>query len=1437
MIAKNLLLFTLNFLLIFPAGLFAQDDIPNFEEEAANGFPAASGALGVTGGSGSVNNLHVGSIATGAATGFVGGTNTWPGLYNHQASLGMFNSLVANLKIGRCVNARNTGCTTVTSSTNNIQIQDRAGAVLFEGSEVALENNIRNGSTALCNIVEASTESMFNELRSRSTDKNTTPHRVYSRVLRDEMANILLNGSETQEDLDGRVSPSESIGLYNRNLMQNLFEGIENLCRTKFKATSNSQEYCSNRGNGAIANACKEYMKQVADPDHRMDALDDDFDSVPRILTTHSQNFESAMTNDNVESGVAAAEPSGSRNNRNGGLNTSLTSTEESTCDNSRGLCFFTHSERRVNTGNLCNEFDCTMIGNAESVFGQDNSQIMNYLSNWAGIDESLNTIGDEAYCNGCMEDKHQQLSTNKDFTQSKEDMRQKVNDKLKEMMAKRALLDHASYIENILDMNAIMQAGQLSRRGRRPSNTDFNAIQPNDMFCADEIQGVIDMTACGAQGLERDQLRSRNREILSSVLSSLDIPVSSVHGLTGEKIKNSLIVASEGNYRSSCDGDKSVGKTNGRTRFVMDKMAKWNIGEDRYQKNELNELLNNLITTNGIHNSNILADSMQSICSGETSGTQQPRVKIAEMTSEVIDTLILKINSGEVSCNENLPGNNKYSFDTNSMFYRVICDQGTDGSQLGQTLANFESKNYSYTSDIQNHIPFSLVERATANPSINSQLRRAYIKDKVEDLIAKSINSDPRYGATLGSWDNMCDAYNKSNELERDNDASTNFEFGDYLSSYKDLDEDALRSKFTALRNTNCGAISSKLRAVMCEDSVDIDPENNIQKYAGLNFNAEDIANAVREVASDLSDADKLALSSYSCEIRSSMMQNELEDSISDIAQVGLFDSILDSAMDRPVGSISSIERENNPELRDRYLASGGNEFDEARMCNEGMFCKNVNDLSASFGWDIDCEYDPQTIETNNNVGGTTSNSGSGSTTNPWDVTSGEVQQTVAYTPSKSGTISNSPSSNNVGSTTGNVSSGNINGFVGDVSNGIAGARTNADSGVGTNTGIENGSGPQAGLTQTGGADLLSSFSNGNGSLGSFNANGNVGNSNTDFSFMEKQISQLQSKQREDMLNAANDENQNSRGPASIDMPSDMDIANMSEDELRALSERLGIDMNELRGNSAKTSKELKNEDENAIGQLLKAMEEQNKSNQDMIAALQEQNSNLTQRLARIESAASASVSNSSNVEVEGDVNASAAFRSNNFAFDLDSNSFRNKATITGEERQSFSPDFASSGQNLSTANFSSYSDSRRSAMRSRDSDINREFLSLIAGESGSYDAVETSRESVERYVDFVNEKGSIVHLVRYDESGRPVSIKVPWSNEEIRLVGEYAALMSKIPPQSEALASEESDYGLYKMVEFSQSLQTFFASEAQEQVQLSSLISELDSAETSVE
>jgi len=59
----------------------------------------------------------------------------------------------------------------------------------------------------------------------------------------------------------------------------------------------------------------------------------------------------------------------------------------------------------------------------------------------------------------------------------------------------------------------------------------------------------------------------------------------------------------------------------------------------------------------------------------------------------------------------------------------------------------------------------------------------------------------------------------------------------------------------------------------------------------------------------------------------------------------------------------------------------------------------------------------------------------------------------------------------------------------------------------------------------------------------------------------------------------------------------------------------------------------------------------------------------------------------------------------------------------------------------------------------------------------------------------------------------------------------------MSKIPPQSEALASEESDYGLYKMVEFSQSLQTFFASEAQEQVQLSSLISELDSAETSVE
>lgn len=1432
MIAKNLLLFTLNFLLIFPVNVFGQtvEEIEaQLEEQTANGFPAASGALGVTGGAGNSgnNSRHgnpgqaiVDSAIRGMGMSVSGGA--WSGFYGLESGQGFMLHLTSRIFVRRCLNDPSCSDSSFESATpENPFIALANGPVTFDGNVNNLAVQTQADTASMCQVVEEFLNDQFSK-----DDVSFEENR--RRLSNNSLARQFLHGSGSQEHID---SPGND---YNAAFFDNMFQGIGTLCTNQFKADSNP-EFCSNKGPGALKSACEEYVNQVANPNEMAEASQiDGHDSIEKTLSTNVRNFVADVSRPNSDDGrESASEPT-----HNGAMDGYVTNSGAATsCDPNRELCYFTRNPEQPRTGDICNEFDCTMTGSAESTFGADNAQIIDFLSNWAGIDENLNTIGEEEYCNGCMESKHQQLSTNKDFNQSKQEMQLLVGKKLKEMMAKRALLDHASYLENVLDMNAIMNAGKLSR-SNSDRDFDMSQAQPDDMFCVSEIQSILDTTsACGVDGLERDNLRHENRLILANVLNSIGISVDSPHGLTGQRVVNGMITASESEYVSSCDGDRSVQRTNGRTRFVMDKMANWNTGDNRRERNELNELLNNLITTKGVHNNNVLTDSMQSICSNNGQGHQAPKVKLAQMTSELVDSYINKINSGEISCDGDSQKNIEYGFTTSSIFYSFLCDGDSEGTSLGHLIGDFEEKNNHYTSMVQNHVPESYVRRAQGNTMINSQLRRSFIKTKVEDLIAKSMDSDPRYGATIGSWGNLCAAYSEANRLNRDNNETTNFEFGDYLKQYKDLDSNAVKEKLTSLRNTNCSSLASKLTAVMCKDSVEIDPENNIQKNAGINFNADDIAKAVREVASSLDDADKLALSSYSCEIRSSMKENQLTDDLDDIAEIGLFGSILDSDMDRPISSISDLELNANANLKEKYLSSGGYEFNDEYMCDQASFCQNVTDLSLTFDWDISCSYNPGEGGALASGGRTNRNGRQdrGQTSSPFssDAIRTQVNKVASQT---SGSV-NSPSSNNVGSTTGNVNSGNVSGFVGDVSNGVAGARTNADSGVGTNTGVENGSGPQAGLTQAGGTDLLSSFSNGNGSLGSFNANGNVGNSNTDFSFMEKQISQLQSKQREDMLNAANDESQNSRGPASIDMPSDMDIANMSEDELRALSERLGIDMNELRGNSAKTSKELKNEDENAIGQLLKAMEEQNKSNQDMIAALQEQNSNLTQRLARIESAASASVSNSSNVEVEGDVNASAAFRSNNFAFDLDSNSFRNKATITGEERQSFSPDFASSGQNLSTANFSSYSDSRRSAMRSRDSDINREFLSLIAGESGSYDAVETSRESVERYVDFVNEKGSIVHLVRYDESGRPVSIKVPWSNEEIRLVGEYAALMSKIPPQSEALASEESDYGLYKMVEFSQSLQTFFASEAQEQVQLSSLISELDSAETSVE
>lgn len=1423
MIAKRLLLFVIKFMLIFPASVYAEYDQEDINEMMRMSEEA-------TGAGRRPGHTHVqpnpeGSDVVGAAATRAGSSvllNITSNL-THNISRGINNSIsIIDSEVYNEILLNQLRINTMIDQ--GVDEVTHLGVVFNKGVLIRQQEQLTN---QLCRDLGTQKDQLMGlgySLKRGDHGSDTVEENIRNKNFPPRTANFFtdVDGFATWADSALRNSlnsdSKERTSTENQRLGHDLLLGLGNsfsdACATYSRKNGS---YCEGASSESFSQVCKDYFKYISDPEAADNILNDQSKSSTPVgfAAYHATEFvddfqitDAPDSNKNTENDKVAHDVRSDANNI-------IVETNGKTysCNKRDANCFFRAGEGVTNfeNGSVCDDFQCSLVGDAQAAFNGDNAEIMQVLTGISSANTNLNPLGDDSYCTSCLNEKFRRLS-NSDFGDVRDEVSQKVNEKMMEKVSERIIYDHVGYLEGLLDRSNLMGDNQM-----------MDGSMPNDMFCMDELNSALDLSSCGNRVPQayKDRVKERNKKLLVKVLRGMGASINE-RNISGERIISELTELSNELKETKCDGDDKALGLDGRDLYALKKFDSWN--DSKANKQTVNDLMNTFITVNGVQNSP-QRENFSQICSRNPASLNDldaPIEKLSDMTASYMSMYMERLDNdslgdNKLTCNMSSDANNTLGFNQQSIFHDALCGDNNSFNSLASAVDDINNNSPEFLS-YKNKLPADIRDAALDSES-GKIIKEGYLKRKAREVVAAGMNMDPRLNTVFGSWQNLCGTYsayqNSSNPVDFDN----------YVKALPELYEGERAQHLVNIRDTNCKKLNTKLKAVMCEPIFKLpSDQGNIVSIGGVKYNSEDLAQAVEEVGGDLNEEEKIALASYSCGIRSEMIRNQLTQDGSERVDNASNEGLLSSIENRSPGEVSDLELSKNDRLADKIRPN----FNEDLLCNETANCRNYRTAQRSFKLkDRTCNsngnQNPYIGDTNDSSGSSNGESGLG----PGGTIYFESNE-LAY---------DKPSGNNVGGSGGSTSSNNGNNPSGSNNPYIASGDTPATGGLGAGGKFQAGNISEDSNTElaaNSGSDLLAAFQNADGSMGAFNANGMQGSttaSNFNGSY-NRQVRALQDRQR-DEIEQDQSSGGPSRGPASVEDSSDLDIANMSESELRALSDRLGINMDELRNNNSKSLDEVKEED-SALSRLLAEMQNQNKSNQEIIEKLQAQNDGLTSRLSRIENAASDSRKNSGSVNVEGSsISPSAAFSNNQFAFDLGSNSFQQSASIPDFERKSFSPDFASTGQNLSAANFSSYSDTRRSAIRSRDSDVNREFLTLVAGESASYDAVETNPENVERYVDFINQRGGVVHLVRYDQSGRPVSIKVPWSTQEIELTGAYANLISKIPPQSEALEAEEADYGMYKMVEFGLSLEQFFATEASEQVQLSSLINELDSAE----
>jgi len=1228
--------------------------------------------------------------------------------------------------------------------------------------------------------------------------------------MEDGFAEYLTKNESTEGSFN--LNPYEAI---NANLLRYLGTSIADACVSELYGDDG--KFCSGRKPGQITDLCVDFLEKAIDPSK---AADNNKNRSPleRIASMNATGFnvtaETLRKNDHRQRMNATDD---SLFVANGNEQTiEFKDGTKKNCNIGDNGCYFTNSG--VNTENQCDEYSCNIIGaDAESVFGNQNSEIMEYLTTKANVRQKLNAIGDPSYCIKCLGDKFYAQHPGVAFGDKVIEARKAVEEKLREKAIKRVMLDHVNYLESINDIQAISKLVN-GKESEVPAN----------LKCESVIEKY--KSGCG------DQLVSTNpKALLEKVLKGLGA-TTPLANFTGESYMNALNNLSNQAAGGSCDNGPS-----GREKFAIDKFYAWN-NDKVSHKESLDKLIHAFVSIDGVNKSDFHTD-LSEICNGEANSLKASQSPVEFLSQSTADFIQTYERSG-VSCDEakaNDESQRKIGFVSSSIFKKAMCDKGFE---LGRAYEDVEL-NGAQWQDYINALPVN--KRPNGNQSKRDELKKHFIAKKTKDLLTTGLDMDPRYNLAIGSWDNLCQTYKKANPGAGKEGVTFN-------ETLAELEGDKLKdisASLATLAQERCDKLDTSLGNLVCSDNF-IDDEGSVGKLGGVvPFNAEDLAKTVRDIADEYEDDDPrlLALSSYSCSTRSKMLI-DADDPYEEVLE-GSKKPIIDSEYNRNGSEISDLEQT----LSDLVPKDITRPFidDSNYSCEHETNCFKMEKVSSILGVkkysqvgsllrlnkpESKCNYqdavDDIIVQTNsdiaNNSTGGSGRRSSGSTRssgNTDNVSDDFYKRAMDNMNNSSNDTANRTATTNRSGTTG-FSGGSgaafgSTGSVGTTPDGFTSAATYGTEVAGDST--------TSGEVQ----NLLGGNAFYSGTTGNMGAMNGVDNSQTQ---MNQNGIQMMNVVDTNSVNTGDGASRSIASIADVGGKEKLDFASMSDEELKAYSERMGIDMKELLKNSSKKSDEL--DEDSALAKLISSMEDQQKSSKEIIEELRKQNENLSKRLTAIEGNASLATVKNVKDEIVTNIKPTEAFKSPSYVYDAEKNSFQPRSTITTEDKASFSPDFSGgSDSKFAASNFSSYSDSRRSAIRTSDSEINKEFLTLIAGESGSYDGVKTSKENVEQYVDFVSQKGSIVHLVRYDAQGNPVSIKVPWSDEEVALEGDLAALKDKIPAKDLALLREESDYIKYKtsgldtLNDTALSLQAFFATEASEQIQLSSLIQELESVE----
>lgn len=1125
--------------------------------------------------------------------------------------------------------------------------------------------------------------------------------------------------------------------------------------------TGNNGEFCEKRKDGDIKEACMKFHDRFRNrPVENNDELDIIAQEYANDAISETEHVRE-MYNKNQQ-----------RRNQIDGEGNVLVLTDrfgQKHCLNNGASCYFTEARgNAVTPKKSCEDVGCNLIG-AESadIAGSQNVGLFSVMSLLNSPDTSLHHLGDESFCNDCLNEKYSQLGSDKSWSDAKDESLKAVNDKLIEKGTKRALFDLANHIETVQDLVGIA----------RFASKQTSAL-PNNVFCESSFDEILNKEQ-GVFGDECPTSQTERQNLVRSALESMGINVGNGN-LSGSKIVKAMSKkTNEISNTPTCSSDTKSGLS-GREKFAISKLASWN--NDHAYLNEREAISDLMDSMMKINDKTVFTKGLDRVCDGEIPADTTTVEYLSNYVASAIDTFEKR----GFDCNSQ---NIEFGFINESILKRAMC---TGDNYLYSVFNNSEEFDL-----FINSYPQSIRLNLDAN---KEKIKKEFIKAKTKELLDLGMDMDPRYALKMGSWEDLC----KTREAV--NSGSEKMSFEDQLNK---IELANISKNLENLSKSSCGELAKNLNNLVCKAPL-LDPKQKIGYIGGLPFNSEDIKSAVQDLAEDKEPSEVIALGSISCSLRTNMLKDDAQD-ISHLSH-GTARPIIDGVGNRNDSIISDLEQNTN---RITSLSSRPNlDGYKATACTQQCSTeKNAYELLGNSKSNYKCNYDDEHDQLFDYV--TNNNNGTGALI-PGGNTNGGTGADPGFVSKINGDINGADRGDSGQRSTPFSSGEEVTGPIGGIDRAPAGQGLNGNIGESSLDETASVNGPSSMNSAT---NLLGFADN---DFGQVPGASNESNAEAGYSPMISQdvMDQIIKESNEEVLTSKD----------KID--SGLDINNLSEDQIKALSESMGIDFDNIKNENQVNKKEDLQED-SALSQLIKSMESQQKSNQEIIDELRNQNKALTNRLSNIESAAKDATSyNPSSKVVGGNASQGEAFKSSSYAYDMANNRFVNKSTITGDERSSFSPDF-SGGSDFKASNYSSYSGARRSAMRSTSSDINQEFLTLIAGKEGSFANVQSSAENVGKYVEFVKEKGSIYQLVKYNEQGEPISIKVPWSDEEISLEGELAVLKSQIPPQDEAIEAEESDYGLYKMVEFNQSLQAFFANESKEQVQLSSLINILEEAE----